>query len=383
MYSEAEYKALSAFSTPEIQRVPLDSLVLTMVSMGLPDVRKFPFIEPPPLESLEESIMVLKAQNALNEDESLTTIGQMLANLPVDVVIGKMLIMGTLFDQSDAILSLAAALSVQNPFTNDAYKDQDCIANRRNLDSDHGDPITLWNSYREWLQIKALNRENSRRWCKKRGLEEQRFYEMTKLRQQFKDLLEDAGLLQKDLKSMSSSERTKRHGELKNLRHLKKEFHKQEGPKKKKILKMAMYEATEDQDDDKLDIKDIEFRMRNDTSNVLQNSKAISYKDLNILKLILSSGLYPQIALPDEYNPAKAASEQLFHTRVKPFNVLHPNGIFASYPEYLNIDNMDIINVPGFPSKYPVSFKHQVLVYLSLLETNKPYLINTIRMPGE
>ena len=151
--------------------------------------------------------MVLKAQNALNEDESLTTIGQMLANLPVDVVIGKMLIMGTLFDQSDAILSLAAALSVQNPFTNDAYKDQDCIANRRNLDSDHGDPITLWNSYREWMQIKALNRENSRRWCRKRGLEEQRFYEMTKLRQQFKDLLEDAGLLQKDLKSMSSSER--------------------------------------------------------------------------------------------------------------------------------------------------------------------------------
>ena len=139
----------------------------------------------------------------------------------------------------------------------------------------------------------------------------------------------------------------------------------------------------EDQEDDELDIKDIEFRMRNDTSNVLQNSKAIGYKDLNILKLILSSGLYPQIALPDEYNPAKASSEQLFHTRVKPFNVLHPNGIFASYPEYLNIDNMDIINVPGFPSKYPVSFKHQVLVYLSLLETNKPYLINTIRMPGE
>ena len=155
MYSEAEYKALNAFSTPEIQRVPLDSLVLTMVSMGLPDVRKFPFIEPPPMESLEESVMVLKAQNALNEDESLTTIGQMLANLPVDVVIGKMLIMGTLFDQSDAILSLAAALSVQNPFTNDAYKDQDCIANRRNLDSDHGDPITLCNSYREWLQLQG------------------------------------------------------------------------------------------------------------------------------------------------------------------------------------------------------------------------------------
>ena len=68
-FSEADFKALEKFSTPEIQRVPLDSIVLQMVSMGLPDVRKFPFIEPPPIESLEESVLVLKAQDALNPDE--------------------------------------------------------------------------------------------------------------------------------------------------------------------------------------------------------------------------------------------------------------------------------------------------------------------------
>ena len=71
-FSEADFKALEKFSTPEIQRVPLDSIVLQMVSMGLPDVRKFPFIEPPPIESLEESVMVLKAQDALNPDEVCT-----------------------------------------------------------------------------------------------------------------------------------------------------------------------------------------------------------------------------------------------------------------------------------------------------------------------
>ena len=60
-----------------------------MISMGLPDVRKFPFLEPPAVEAIEESVMVLKNQNALNDDESLTPIGSMLANLPVDVVIGK------------------------------------------------------------------------------------------------------------------------------------------------------------------------------------------------------------------------------------------------------------------------------------------------------
>ena len=110
-----------------------------------------------------------------------------------------------------------------------------------------------------------------------------------------------------------------------------------------------------DQLDDKLDIKDIEFRMRNDAGKVLENSKQISYKDLTLLKVILASGLYPQLALGDEFNSDKSGMEQLFHTRVKPFNVLHPNGIFATYPEYVNLDSMYVVNIPGFPAKYPVS----------------------------
>ena len=46
------------------------------------------------------------------------------------------------------MLTIAAALSVQSPFTNNAYKDPDCVAARKNMDSDHGDPITLLNAYR-------------------------------------------------------------------------------------------------------------------------------------------------------------------------------------------------------------------------------------------
>ena len=99
LYADSEYDALTPYSAPEIQRVPLDNLILQMISMGLPDARKFPFIEPPPPESIENSILVLKEQGALHENESLTVVGRTLANLPVDVSLGKMLIMGTLFHQ--------------------------------------------------------------------------------------------------------------------------------------------------------------------------------------------------------------------------------------------------------------------------------------------
>lgn len=70
---------------------------------------------------------------------------------------------------------------------------------RKEFESDHGDPMTLLNLFKEWLNIKQTQRtfetsdrkvENSRTWCKKRGLEEQRFYEMIKLMTQFKDILQ-------------------------------------------------------------------------------------------------------------------------------------------------------------------------------------------------
>lgn len=53
-------------------------------------------------------------------------IGKTLSKLPVDITIGKMLIMGSLFHQVEPVLSLAAALSIQNPFTNRAYRDTEC-----------------------------------------------------------------------------------------------------------------------------------------------------------------------------------------------------------------------------------------------------------------
>jgi len=63
----------------------------------------------------------------------------------------------------------------------------------KELQSDHGDPLTLLNAFHEWLEEKSVSssgRSSSRQWCHRRELEEHRFYEMTKLRQQFKDLLQ-------------------------------------------------------------------------------------------------------------------------------------------------------------------------------------------------
>lgn len=78
-----------------------------------------------------------------------------------------------------------------------------------------------------------------------------------------------------EVASMSSSERAMRHGEVKQLRTLKKEYH-MAAPRKKKFLKLDEdYAQGEDNlpsenegDDGEIDIKDVEFRLKNDSRQV-------------------------------------------------------------------------------------------------------------------
>ncbi|XP_013779441.2 probable ATP-dependent RNA helicase DHX34 [Limulus polyphemus] len=385
LFSEKEYEALSPYSTPEIQRVPLDSLILQMISMGLPDARKFPFLEAPPADSLEESIQSLKDQAALTDEEMLTPMGQMLACLPVDVTIGKILVLGSVFHLVDPVLSLAATLSVQSPFTNRSYRDPDKMAARRSLESDHGDPFTLLSAYHKWLEVKSNRHESSRKWCNRHGLEEQRFYEITKLRRQFKDLLQNSGLMERKLYQTSSSRRVQRYGELRQLREMKRQF--QQTPHQRKMLRLVsdIEGIVEEGAEEDVDIKDVEFRMSNDCNQVqalLSTSNAYTHKDLVMLKLIVASGLYPQVAVADEHNSYKSDSDQLFHTKAKPFVMLHPMSVLALQPDLLQLREMDVEQMQGFTSRTPLSMKHQLLTYLLLLETTKPYLVNCLRVPA-
>ena len=83
MYQESDYENFAPFSKPEIQRVPLESLILQMLSMGLSEVRHFPFIEPPSSTAIEHCMASLKNHGAITGIESLTQVGHALASLPV------------------------------------------------------------------------------------------------------------------------------------------------------------------------------------------------------------------------------------------------------------------------------------------------------------
>ncbi|XP_036818079.1 probable ATP-dependent RNA helicase DHX34 isoform X2 [Oncorhynchus mykiss] len=404
LYSESDYEAFAPYPVPEIHRVALDSLVLQMKSMSLGDPRSFLFIDPPPAASIQTAVTYLREQGALDARGDLTSIGSLLAQLPVDVVIGKMLVLGSVFNLVEPVLTVAAALSVQSPFLRSAQHNPDCATARQPLHSNQGDPFTLLNTFNAWVQVKGERGGASRKWCRRRGLEEQRLYEMVNLRRQFKELLRSHGLLEVlEERAPSGGERGQRRERLterRKLHQLKREHDLAEGGRRKVLRLEEGQDGEGDSGSDteqgatgrdgkdkaqtgghNLDIQEVKFKLRHNVSELQEAASAsqdLSSRQQALLKLLLCRGLYPQLALPDEHNANRKDSEQVFHTRNKQGVVIHPTSVFASDPEVLHVPEEG--NREG-PDKGESS-KHQLLAFVTLLETNKPYVSNCVRVPA-
>lgn len=116
---------------------------------------------------------------------------------------------------------------------------------------------------------------------------------------------------------------------------------------------------------------------------MLSGATACDYRDLMTIKVILTSGLYPQVAIADEFNNLKSVNEQFFHTKKKPYTSLHPMSYFGNNSQILQLSAPEIEEQTGaYQSKLHLSSKHQLLCYVTLLETTKPYLMSTFRMPA-
>lgn len=48
--------------------------------------------------------------------------------------------------------------------------------------------------------------------------------------------------------------------------------------------------------------------------------KKFRLKDVNLFKIILTCGLYPQISIADEFNNYKRDSDQIYHSKVSFFS---------------------------------------------------------------
>lgn len=77
-----------------------------------------------------------------------------------------------------------------------------------------------------------------------------------------------------------------------------------------------LYKSGDNDDDDRIDIQDLEFSLKNNLKRLQRkaNETITDDRTIQLLKLIICSSLYPQIAIGDEHNPYRKSDEIIFHT---------------------------------------------------------------------
>jgi ATP-dependent helicase HrpA len=216
LYSEEDYAGRPEFTDPEILRTNLASVILQMTSLGLGDVARFPFVEPPDRRQVTAGVQLLDELGALVSTSStggrgpsdgrhtadggrrLTQLGRRLARLPIDPRLGRMILEAERLGCVREILVIAAALSLQDPrerpLEQQAQADQ-LHARFKDPTSDFLTWLDLWRHLRS--QQRELSSSAFRRMCKREYLNYLRVREWqdfeSQLRQVCRELKVDLG----------------------------------------------------------------------------------------------------------------------------------------------------------------------------------------------
>lgn len=178
---EAYDTHLNNFSTPELQRCPLETSILRSKLLGMGEPRRIlgSALQPPNLSNIERTILNLKEVGALSVycgdaispyDGDLTFVGQVLARLPIDVKIGRLLLLGHVFRCLPEMLVIGAALSLKSIFT--TYYHSQILSYKSKVswsENTHSDCIAVLTAYTQWYRMKITgqfrDKKDEQHWC--------------------------------------------------------------------------------------------------------------------------------------------------------------------------------------------------------------------------
>jgi len=191
LFDEESFGARPAFTDPEMKRTGMAAVILRMKALNLGDVEQFPFLDPPHARSIAEGYRVLQELGALDDERSLTKLGEQLARFPVDPRVSRMILAGAQFGCLEEVLVVAAALNIQDP--RERPRGLESKADQlhrpfRDEQSDFAGLLKLWAFVRE-----QANRGSSqlRRACKDNLLSFMRIREWREVYLQLGDIVDE------------------------------------------------------------------------------------------------------------------------------------------------------------------------------------------------
>ena len=145
LYSEENYINRPEFTPPEIVRSNLADVILRMIDLRLGNPEKFPFIDPPSSRAIRDGYSLLSELGAIGNSRKLTERGRLMAQLPLDPRVSRMIIEARNNNCLREVVIIAAALSVQDPRVRPAEFTKEADAAHERFSSAFSDFISFRN----------------------------------------------------------------------------------------------------------------------------------------------------------------------------------------------------------------------------------------------
>ncbi len=197
LYEEDDFNQRPEFTQPEILRTNLASVILQMEVSKLGQVEDFPFVESPDRRMINDGYLLLYELGAVDDKRRLTKLGTMLARLPVDPRLARMLIEAKDEGSVNEVLSIVSALSVQDPRERPMAKQQAADELHKEFNHDKSDFMALLNLW-EFCRVQSerLSSNQFRKMCRQRFLSYMRVREWRDIRRQLQQVLRDIGAVE-------------------------------------------------------------------------------------------------------------------------------------------------------------------------------------------
>lgn len=194
LYSEADFESRARYTDPEIRRAALAGVILRMLALGLGNIEEFPFLEPPDPRAIADGWQQLSELGAVDEQRRLTATGKLMARMPVDVKLARMLVGANQHNVLGEMLAIASFLGIQDPRERPA--DQRAAADNAHAQfadakSEFVGILKLWDAYN--TAHEELTQSKLRGWCEKHFLGFLRMREWRELHRQLKLMAQELG----------------------------------------------------------------------------------------------------------------------------------------------------------------------------------------------
>uniref|UniRef100_UPI004044C7F1 ATP-dependent RNA helicase HrpA n=1 Tax=Kytococcus sedentarius TaxID=1276 RepID=UPI004044C7F1 len=220
LYSQEDFEARPAFTDPEIQRTSLASVILQMAHLGLGDVQRFGFVDPPDPRQITDGLRLLHELGAVTRETAsrggvvrLTPDGRELASIPADPRLARMLLEAHRRGALAEVLVIVAGLSIQDPRERPAEKRERADQLHARFKDENSDFVALLNLWQYARERKGtLSGSAFRRLCRNEFLHYLRLREWVDVHHQLRSVVKGLGWQDSSLGLESDRTRQRDHG---------------------------------------------------------------------------------------------------------------------------------------------------------------------------